>query len=51
MINENKDFVFDLDGYNFDILINKGFSLDEVKELKRIYQNIKFHHTRKLWID
>lgn len=38
MMNENKEFVSDLDEYNFDILINKGFSLDEIEELKRIYQ-------------
>ncbi|MGL5413948.1 hypothetical protein [Cetobacterium sp.] len=39
MINENKEFISDLDGYNFDILVNKGFSLDDVEELKRIYQD------------
>lgn len=39
MINENKEFISDLDEYNFDILVNKGFSLDDVEELKRIYQD------------
>ncbi|MGL5592826.1 MAG: hypothetical protein ACRDDH_02680 [Cetobacterium sp.] len=39
MINENKEFISDLDGHNFDILVNKGFSLDDVEELKRIYQD------------
>lgn len=39
MINENKEFISDLDGYTFDILINKGFSFDEIKELKKIYQD------------
>ncbi|MGL5277733.1 MAG: hypothetical protein ACRC8M_01450 [Cetobacterium sp.] len=39
MINENKEFVCDLDGYRFDILINKGFSLHEIEELKKIYQD------------
>lgn len=39
VINENKEFVSDLDGYNFDILANKGFALDEIEELKRIYQD------------
>ena len=39
MINENKEFISDLDGHNFDILINKGFSLDNIEELKRIYQD------------
>lgn len=38
MISENKEFISDLDGYNFDILVNKGFSLDDIEELKRIYQ-------------
>ncbi|MEG0514172.1 MAG: hypothetical protein RR523_00935 [Cetobacterium sp.] len=39
MISENKEFISDLDGYNFDILVNKGFSLDEIEELKRIHQD------------
>ena len=39
MTNENKEFISDLDEYKFDILVNKGFSLDEIEELKRIYQD------------
>lgn len=39
MINENKEFVSDLDRYNFDILANKGFTLDEIEELKKNYQD------------
>lgn len=51
MSNENKEFISDLDRYNFDILINKGFSLDEIEELKKIikiiYQNIELKIYRK----
>lgn len=39
ILSENKEFISDLDGYNFDIIANKGFSLDEIEELKRIYQD------------
>lgn len=39
MLSENKEFISDLDRHNFDILVKKGFSLDEIKEIKRIYQD------------
>ena len=39
MISENKEFISDLDEYKFDILVDKSFSLDEIEELKRIYQD------------
>lgn len=39
MLSENKEFISNLDEYNFDSLINKGYSLEETKELKEIYQN------------
>ena len=39
MTNENKEFISDLDEYKFDILVDKSFSLDEIEELKRIYQD------------
>lgn len=39
MRGENKEFISDLEGYRFDILINKGFSLNEIEELKKIYQD------------
>ena len=39
MLSENREFISNLDEYNFDALINKGYSLEEIKELKEIYQN------------
>lgn len=39
MLSENKEFMSDLDGYNFNNLFDKGLSLDEVEELKRMYQD------------
>ena len=39
MTNENKEFISDLDEYKFDVLVDKRFSLDEIEELKRIYQD------------
>lgn len=39
MGNENKEFISDLEKYDFYILAKKGFSLDEIEELKKIYQN------------
>lgn len=39
MLSENREFISNLDEYNFDSLINKGYSLEETKELKEIYQN------------
>ncbi len=40
MINENKEFISDLNGYNFDILTNNGFTLDEIEKLKKIIKTI-----------
>lgn len=39
MLSENKEFISDLDGYSFENLIDKGLCLEEVEELKRIYQD------------
>ncbi|WP_407536439.1 hypothetical protein [Cetobacterium somerae] len=39
MLSENKEFMSDLIGYNFDNLVNKEYSLDESEELKNIYQD------------
>lgn len=39
MLSENKEFISELEGYNFEDLVNKGYSLDEVEELKQIYQD------------
>lgn len=39
MLSENKEFISNLDEYNFDSLISKGYSLEETNELKEIYQN------------
>ncbi|MGL5754948.1 MAG: hypothetical protein ACRCYC_06440 [Paraclostridium sp.] len=39
MVCENKEFISDLEKYDFDILVSKGFSLYEVEELKKICQD------------
>lgn len=39
MLNENKEFISDLLSYNFEKLVNEGYTIDEIEELKIKYQN------------
>lgn len=39
ILKENREFISDLDSYNFDCLINFGYSLNEIQELKKLYQD------------
>ncbi len=39
MLSENRDYMSDLNNYNFDKLISRGYSLDEIEGLKKIYQD------------
>ncbi|MEG0237092.1 MAG: hypothetical protein RR523_13805 [Cetobacterium sp.] len=40
MLSENLEFMADLDNYNFDKLVNEGYSFDEVNELKKFIKII-----------
>lgn len=39
MLSENRDYMSDLNSYNFDNLVSRGYSLDEAEGLKKIYQD------------